>query len=365
MKKRSSGGSLCQRYALAVAGAAAWAATAGCVTIGPSTIVRDRFDYTVSVADSWKRQLLLNVVKIRYGDAPIFLEVASIINQYSLETEINGRLGWSFPPAQNDQSLGGVGRYADRPTVSYNLLSGEKFARSMMTPIPPAAVMGMIESGYPADLVLRMMLKSVNGVRNQAGYSSRSRPADAGFYPLLDRLRHLQEGGALSIRLMPGERGEALVLVLRTPASTAFAEEGREVRRALALREGQEQYLVVYGSAARGDEEIALLTRSMLEILADISASVDVPPEHIAEARVGVTMESSGEGFRPPLIRIACSREKPEDAYAAVPYQDRWFWISDRDYPSKKIFSFLMFVMTLTETGGKEGAPVMTISAGG
>jgi hypothetical protein len=30
-----------------------------------------------------------------------------------------------------------------------------------------------------------------------------------------------------------------------------------------------------------------------------------------------------------------------------------------------KFFSFLMFVMTLTETGGKEGAPLVTINADG
>jgi hypothetical protein len=29
--------------------------------------------------------------------------------------------------------------------------------------------------------------------------------------------------------------------------------------------------------------------------------------------------------------------------------------------PSKRLFSFLMFVFTLIETGGKEGAPVLTI----
>lgn len=48
-----------------------------------------------------------------------------------------------------------------------------------------------------------------------------------------------------------------------------------------------------------------------------------------------------------------------------MPFRDGWFWIDDRDYPSKRLFSFLMFVMTLTETGGKSGAPVVTISAGG
>ena len=113
------------------------------------------------------------------------------------------------------------------------------------------------------------------------------------------------------------------------------------------------------------DEEVALLTRSITEILTDISSTVEVPAEHVAEKRVPPTMESEGEGVKGPLIRILCSREKPGDDFAAVPYRDRWFWIDDRDYQSKKLFSFLMFVMTLTETGGKEGAPIVTISAGG
>ena len=30
-----------------------------------------------------------------------------------------------------------------------------------------------------------------------------------------------------------------------------------------------------------------------------------------------------------------------------------------------KFFSFLMFVMTLTETGGKQGVPFVTVNAGG
>ncbi len=94
---------------------------ASCAPIGPPTIARDRFDYTTAIADSWKRQMLLNIVKIRYGDAPIFLDVASIINQYSLETELRGTFGWSAPPYADRQEVGGTGRYYDRPTITYNL----------------------------------------------------------------------------------------------------------------------------------------------------------------------------------------------------------------------------------------------------
>jgi len=337
----------------------------GCSAIGPGTIARDRFDYTETVADSWKRQMLLNIVKIRYGDAPIFLDVASIINQYSLEGELNAAVGWSFPPASNNQRVGAVGRYYDRPTITYNLLTGEKFARSLMTPVSPGSVMSLVEGGYPIDMVFRILVHSVNGIRNQFGGSARMRQADPEFFTLLEKLRHNQNSGAAAMRVRKMEGRDALVMIFRKKIDPETEATGREVRRMLGLKEDGTDFRVVYGSASSGDDEIALLTRSIIEILSDISSTVEVPAEHVDEKRVIPTMTPAGEGVRGNLISIHCSKEKPADNFVAVPYRDQWFWIDDRDYQSKKLFSFLMFVMTLTETGGKEGAPVVTISAGG
>lgn len=337
----------------------------GCASLGPNSVARDRFDYTTAVADSWKRQMLLNVVKIRYGDAPIFLDVASIINQYSLETELRGTFGWSFPPSANRQEVGGTGRYYDRPTITYTPLTGEKFARNLMTPIAPATVMSLVEGGYPIDLVFRILVHSVNGIQNQFGGSARMRRADPEFYTLLEKLRQNQASGAVTLRVKKTENQGALIMVFRKRVDKEVEERAKEVRRILGLKEEGGEFKIVYGSMPASDEEIALLTRSIIEILSDISSTIEVPAEHVAEKRVPPTMEPEGEGIKGKLIRILWAKEKPGDAFAAVPYRERWFWIDDRDYQSKKLFSFLMFVMTLTETGGKEGAPVVTISAGG
>src|SRR4051812_35617135 len=61
---------------------------ASCASIGPSTVPRDRIDYITSVAESWKEQTLLNVVRLRYGDAPSFLDVSSVISAYAFQGQI-------------------------------------------------------------------------------------------------------------------------------------------------------------------------------------------------------------------------------------------------------------------------------------
>ena len=96
---------------------------AGCKSIGPSTIKRDRKHYATAVAGSWKEQLLLNIVKTRYGDAPAFLVIASVSAGYSLQT--GGSLNGQFSPEslRGDTFASGSvsGTYTDRPTISFRL----------------------------------------------------------------------------------------------------------------------------------------------------------------------------------------------------------------------------------------------------
>ncbi|HET6419630.1 MAG TPA: hypothetical protein VFG19_05700 [Geobacteraceae bacterium] len=346
-------------------------AFSGCAAYGPSTVPRDGFDYTSAISDSWKQQMLFNIVKIRYGDAPVFLDVASVINQYSVESQVNLLFGWAYPVVAggtNVQSVGGAARYVDRPTITYSPITGQKFARSLMTPIPPTAVLSLIQAGYPVDLILRISVHTINGIRNRFGGSARARSADPEFYPLLERLRRIQDSGGIGMRFEKKNEMEGVIFTFRGKVSEETNKDSLWVRKTLGLKPDADTFKVVYGSVAKDDREIAIQTRSVLEILVDLSSLIDVPEKHVAEKVVNPTMvEQVADGSAPPpLLRIHSSSARPGNAFIAIPYQGYWFYIDNRDYASKRLFSFIMFIFALTETGGgKEEAPIVTIPVGG
>ena len=112
------------------------AALAGCATIGPDSIPRDRFDYSDALAQSWKRQTLLNIIKLRYLDVPVFLDVGQVVSGYTFEQAVQAGATADLGPDGNVLSLGAGLRYTDRPTITYTPLTGDRFLRGLVTPLP-------------------------------------------------------------------------------------------------------------------------------------------------------------------------------------------------------------------------------------
>ena len=166
---------------------AAILSTTGCRNLGPSTVPHDRFEYNGALAESWKAQMLLNLVKIRYNDAPVFLDVGEVVAGYSMSGSVNASA--SIPTIKGplgagtttgNYNLGGAATYNIAPTIIYTPLKGEKFARAMMQPIPPAAIMGLTQAGNPVDLVFRLAVQSINGLDNRRSFPLHVRPGRPG-----------------------------------------------------------------------------------------------------------------------------------------------------------------------------------------
>lgn len=368
----------------------------GCSSIGTNTLRHDRFDYNMALSDSWKEQLLLNIVKVRYGDTPMFLDVAQIISAYTLTSG----LSVNYLNAQSDTTtnattnnnttnvitaalsstatsaatkvlgftetfgFGGKIDFSDKPTVILKPQTDAQFVKALMTPLSPASVMFLLQAGYPADSVFGTTVESINGVKNWSRLGANKRPADPKFLRILKLINQAQQSGAIDINITKTPKGEEPVISFRKENPVAEALSGvTELRQLLGLKDNVSEYTVGYGILQNAKEPISLQTRSVFRIMLDLSASVDVPKKDLEEKRAAPASNQTGAAM--PL-RIHSGQMNPwGDSFASVEYHGHWFWIDDRDMASKRTFNLMMLFFSLANQGNKGGDPIVTIPSGG
>jgi hypothetical protein len=245
-------------------------------------------------------------------------------------------------------------------------MSGEKFTKSLMQPVAPANLFSLVQGGWPVDAVFAITVKVINGLHS-GSRSGFDQPADPDFYRLLVMLRELQNADAFGLRVEKTKEGEGGIVVFRArEADEKAMATARKVREMLHLSPQAQEFSLAYGAVAQSDKEIAMLTRSMLGILMEASAGVEVPDSDLAEGRVQpLSVLDDASGLRPRFsIRVRSSTSKPDagETFAAVRYRNYWFWLDDRDVPSKRGLDFLMLLFTMLESGTSPTPPLLTIS---
>jgi hypothetical protein len=341
-----------------------------CEHLGPRTIVADRVAYNEAVAGSWKEQTLLNIVKLRYFDTPFFVDVAQIVSGYSLAEQITPSFGFNqslFPGTTFGQRL--VGNLAlqeafiDRPTVSYAPQTRPDFIRNLAIPLPPSAVLYLMQAGYPVDVVFDLMLDAINGIQGRTVSGAQVRPASSEYQRIVAILRKAQLSGHVGMRIEVGkDKRESLVLFFRDPdVDPELAAELAEARTLLRIDPAQRNFTVVFGATRGTGNEITMATRSLYRVLTLLASSVQVPEVHLVEGRAPPLTGEPGEDR--PRFTVLSGCQRPKDCFAATCYRGQWFWIDDRDAESKRTMAFLMVLLALADTGAKEPVPFLTIQA--
>jgi hypothetical protein len=342
--------------------------TTGCLhpKVGPQSLPRDRQLYSISLADSWKELTLLNIVKLRYLDPPVYVDVGNIVSSYTLlqNASVTGAINPSGIAGGAAVLNGGVA-FANSPTITYTPLTGNAYIKGLTTPLPPTTVFTIIQNGSPADSILLTSVQSINDLRNEQAGLDGIRPADPGFHRVRELLRSIQLSGAVRLNVKEGEKKQqTTVLTFRNKdVPPDIQAEMAELRRLLHLSPDATEFTLVYSPTASSDTEIAVMTRSIISMLQNIAAEVEVPPEHVAQHRAvpGVEAGRTLPGIV-PMIRVHSSKNRPSDAFVSLHYRDTWFWIDDGDLSSKRTFAQLMNLFTMMDTGSsKENLPIVTI----
>jgi len=400
------------------------AGATGC-QLGPQTLRLGHAEYANAARKIVDEQMLLNLVRLRYRETPVWLEVTSISTQFEFDSsgEISGTLNENVGQggALNPDSLGLAGRigYSERPTITYTILGGEDFLKRLLKPIDVGSISLLAESGWRGDRVFRLTVERMNGLRN-APRASGPTPCEAprfkSFFEAVTLMQKLSneyliefefdtrieyisdpvlfekvEGGmvvdAAKIASEFKSVGDGSKMALTQEQRVLimrFAERAKESSDALRLREllalEKERIRFDLVDPADGDYDpieprvdlgnITVDTRSLMGVLYYLSNAIAVPPDDMASGPVTETMGKDGNSFDwrellGDLFVVHCSKSRPNRAAVAVRFRGNWFYIADDDESSLSTFALLNQLASLQSGDTRGTAPVLTIPVGG
>lgn len=351
----------------------------GCQPVGPQAVRKTHQAYSYEVASAIDRQMLNNLVRLRYRENPTFLEVLSVCDNQKKGVDFGIDQSELFyrksrevvsPGSGKSILLGPVAMFevSQNPTISYRPLRGKEFIKQLMTPIPLNAVLGLSRSGWKIERVFNTCIERINDIENApsaSGPTPWNKPDYETFYRVTAILKKLEESGCVSIGR---DLGDGKKLMLSFKDDGCCREDVRELKDILGIDSGRNEYYFSTNFLKRQGDAIAVQTRSLMGVLFYLSHAVEVPEEDISNGLVQVTVDKSGKVFdwsaaSGTLLKIHCSDERPKNAYISTRYRGHWFYINDNDLHSKSTFMFIstLFNLQAGEASSADVAPTLTI----
>lgn len=336
-----------------------------CAHVGPTRLKADQVDYSRALGMAKKRAILDAMVQLRFADAPSFLTVSQIIAAYTFDTTVGATLNAGSGAQPNYALANGSLSYSNHPTFTFTPTTGEAFASAYIRPLAPTLVLPLAQGGIPIDLLLRITAQSVDGLRNGTALGGSRSAGTPGFFEMIHAARRLQLAGELNVELRSenGQNHVFLVIAVSSDGHEApgAADDRRLLQRLLHLPRDTGSFEVVYGQSSDSGR-IALLTRSVLGILTDLGAQIDVPPGKVTHGATTPTVGLIGGETRSTIV-VHSGSSAPADAYVAIPYDSTIYWIDRNDFDSKYAFTVVQDLMALAEADTSAKAPVVTIPA--
>ncbi len=397
---------------------AAWAGVSGCV--GPKAVRYTRMRYNEVFRDTNDEQLLINIVRLRYADSPVFVDLPNITSQFEIAGQGNYLGGYgNQTPGRASLGLGGLSA-RDTPTLSYHPREGREIAKALLTPLSPDLLI-VVNAGANLEQLLLFAMNDINDVPNapQATTLVPKVPDDNALYLRGIRLlASLKERDATELAFGTNEESEACSdpmpegsvhgrdllnaardgyvyrthsegrvtllkrekgLYLRVRAPYVHSPEMEEVARIFRLTPGLSTYRIkselseeVHGklSSPLGDDTIYMNLRSVLQIMTFLSKGVCLPQEHIISGEAPVTPDAGGQPYDWTRITagnfvVHVQKHRPRIAEVAVHYRGYWFYIARNDVNSCAALAILEVVFGLQESDGRTAGPLLTLPLGG
>lgn len=396
-------------------------APSGCM--GPTAMRATRGQYNEAIRVTSAEQMLRNLVRLRYGQSIVFLNVTSVSTQFSLDHSasisgiLNENVGFEGKNP-NSLGLGASASFSERPTITYQPLTGEDFATRMLAPIGLDVAVMMTAAGWGPERVFQTITYQINGLENPIGPRELTPDLkdDSGDFARMTRLLgRIRKARMISLgvkrKLVPmsgpipardvttsqlldaAREGRLLVLsddgqtytlvderhvpVIDIPPDVRDHPDIKEFMELLDLNPTLDHYELsstLIGlpepSSPGQRDQIRIATRSLLTILVSFAEAIEAPASHQAAGVVGPSSILGDtlvarEQYARNLLHIRSSPNQPKNAVVAIRHRGYWFYIADDDPSSKATFNLLNALFDLL--GGQTAsaqAPVLTLPVG-
>ena len=336
-------------------------ASLGCSQIGPATIASGRFDYNEAIVRSFDDQMLLNLVRLRYQDSILFLDLTSVVASYTREatvgasSSVRGDAPNTATPATLSLGASGGVTWSESPTISYAPLQGEDFAKRLLAPIQPSSILLLSRSGWGLERLLLCTVQQLNELLNATAIGGVA-PRQVNHYERFIRvarlLRELQEESFIQINTLADQPDQvavtagpipmdesarrraaeiiSLLNITRTPAAGSAQPVARAPSANVApapsanvapapsanvapapaqpapanaqpaasdLTRPGGPMTLESGGFPRNPARVLLTGRSVLGVMTFLAQQVDVPAEHVRQGLVHQTRGPDGKVF--------------------------------------------------------------------
>lgn len=337
----------------------------GCVQMGPQVLSAGRPLYNVAVQQTESQQLLLNIVRQRYSDPLLFLDVTSISSSFTWGANA-GLLG-TFNASDSDNYIGSLGaNISESPFITYAPNTGEKFVRQMLTPIDLRTVALIVQAGWSIERVLLIIGESVNHVRNSPTAADEN-AGQVRFREVVSALRDLQRAGFLSVGAEPVEGSDEPGLMLLIDPDAVDAPAYRLVCESIRVAcDGSPLRLRQAIGASSDGKTMALSTRSLFSSLYFLAQGIDVPADDLSAGSAASQAHVAGSPFeqsgsQESLFRVHSSDTEPALAAVKVFYRGSWFYVADNDADSKTTFALVSMLHMLQSGDTAKITPLITL----
>ena len=337
----------------------------GCTVVGPTAIRSGRLAYNEAITETNNQQMLMILVNNRYEERGSMLAVTSVTANVSVITTAGVQLGFgdSDNYGNNLVPFNAGAIYEENPTISYTPVTGEKYARYLMSPLPVhvlAQLTGTMANPAP---IYTALVANVNGIHNP-DFRFTSIEPDPRFERFVELMTALTRAQCLHWVEDPERSGDFSIVI--SHHAPVYADQVSELLDLLGLPAPQDRTArvilpVSLALDGRDTGGIGIITYTVFDLVEILSAAIEVPEE---DQRNGVSTSYPPPGLAGRTLRVPYSKARPEQAAVAVKHRDGWFYIDEKDKATKGFFRLLasLWSVSIAESTAKTtAAPVLTV----